>query len=66
MKKNVSTNALRIRLIRALQKEGKKLHKVKCGEWLIIHNNEVTERNDSIEVLARKYKCIKDYEEHRP
>lgn len=66
MKKTVTTNALRIRLIRALQKEGKKLHKIKGGEWLVIYNNQIVEQYESIDVFAQRYNCIKEYEEYCP
>jgi len=62
MKKPVTANALRIRLIRKLTKEGKTMRRHN-HEWLVIEGDKVTERYDSIVEFATKYEVIKPYEE---
>lgn len=62
MKKPVTANALRIRLIRKLTKEGKTMRRHN-QEWLVIAGDAVVERYDSIGDFATKYEVIKPYED---
>jgi len=62
MKKEVTFDAIRLRLMRCLSAKGKKMHSGGNGRWMVAKGSEIVEVHSDLETMARSYGKLADYE----
>lgn len=63
MKIQITTNSVRIRLIRKIKKENKSFRKVRNGWYEVIQDNKVVEVYEDLKSFASTYDVVKPFEE---